>query len=220
MQRRFGSTVTALPECLRLQQRKHAMTSHISLHAAPAAGFDEPFEMLLACHERVLRMLQLLQRLGGHLADRGNDSDARQAARDVMRYFDIAGPAHHQDEERHLFPALLAAAGPHQAVPEQSVQLVQLVQRLHQDHSAMEQGWRQVRADLQAVCEGAPVDGGLLEALAAARARWQQFAELYAAHIVAEEGEAYPAARALLDEPALQQMGDEMAARRGVPGRR
>jgi len=186
------------------------MTVHVSLHAAPAAGFDEPFEMLLACHERVLRMLELLQRLGGHLADRGIDSDARQAASDVMRYFDIAGPAHHEDEERHLFPALLAAAQPHQAAR------VRLVQRLHQDHGAMEQAWRLVRADLQAVCDGGRDSEGLLARLSPARERWRQFAELYAGHIRAEEDEAYPAARALLDAPALQQMGQEMAARRGV----
>ena len=190
------------------------MTSRLSLHAAPAAGFDEPIEMLLACHERVLRMLQLLQRLGGHLADRGIDGDARQAARDVLRYFDIAGPAHHEDEERHLFPALLAAAQPHRAAR------VQLVQRLHQDHEAMAQTWRLVRADLQAVCDAGCGSEGLLASLAPARERWQQFAELYAGHIRAEEDEAYPAARALLDAPALQQMGREMAARRGVTASR
>ena len=28
-------------------------------HSAPAAGFEEPFEMLATCHERVERMLAL-----------------------------------------------------------------------------------------------------------------------------------------------------------------
>ena len=75
------------------------MTSPLILHAAPGAGFDQPFEMLLACHERVERMLGLLERLAQHLAEHGCTPDAAQAARDVMRYFDIAGPAHHEDEE-------------------------------------------------------------------------------------------------------------------------
>ena len=35
--------------------------SPISLHPAPGAGFDAPFDMLSACHERVERMLQLLE---------------------------------------------------------------------------------------------------------------------------------------------------------------
>ena len=32
-------------------------------HRAPAAGCEAPFEMLGACHERVERMLGLIQRL-------------------------------------------------------------------------------------------------------------------------------------------------------------
>jgi hemerythrin-like domain-containing protein len=177
------------------------MTSPLSLHNAPAAGFDEPFEMLLACHERVQRMLQLLLRLGGHLAEQGCDANARRAARDVMRYFDIAGPAHHEDEERHLFPVLLA-----EGLPDRRA----LVQRLHHDHELMSQAWASIRDDLQAVSDGH------CASLAPARARWQQFAELYAGHIHAEEAEAYPAARVLLDAQRLRTMGAEMAARRGV----
>ena len=180
------------------------MTSHLSLHTAPTAGFDEPFEMLLACHQRVLRMLDLLQRLGAHLAAKGSDDEARQAARDVMRYFDTAGPAHHEDEERHLFPVLLAQGAPDRLA---------LVQRLHQDHLAMTQAWHAIRGDLQSVLDGQ------LPGLEVARARWQQFADLYTGHIRAEEDEAYPAAEAELSPPSLQAMGQEMASRRGVtPG--
>ncbi|RYY81317.1 MAG: hemerythrin domain-containing protein, partial [Comamonadaceae bacterium] len=55
---------------------------------AGGAGFEQPFEMLEACHERVHRMLTLLDRLRRHVAGHGTDEQARQAARDVMRYFD------------------------------------------------------------------------------------------------------------------------------------
>ena len=188
------------------------MTSRITLHTAPSAGFDEPFEMLLACHERVSRMLALLQRLGGHLADRGADSDASQAARDVMRYFDIAGPAHHEDEERHVFPALLSEPEPGQTA------LVEVVRGLQADHEAMERAWRLIRADLQAVCAAAGT--GPIADLPNVSLRWQRFADLYAAHIRAEEEQVYPAVRARLDGLALQRMGQEMAARRGGPGPR
>ncbi|HEX2546883.1 MAG TPA: hemerythrin domain-containing protein, partial [Ramlibacter sp.] len=96
-----------------------------SLVASPAAGFEEPFGMLEACHERVQRMLALLQRLREHLASHGADTQAQQAARDVMRYFDQAAPLHHQDEELHVFPPLLARG---------SAQAVQVVRRLQEDH--------------------------------------------------------------------------------------
>ena len=40
--------------------------SSSSLFDPPGAGFDAPFEMLGACHERVRRMLRLLARLQAH----------------------------------------------------------------------------------------------------------------------------------------------------------
>ena len=56
-----------------------------SLISEPAVGFEQPFEMLVACHERVNRMLTLLSRLREHMSSHGADDNARQAARDVMR---------------------------------------------------------------------------------------------------------------------------------------
>lgn len=180
------------------------MHAPLNLHAAPAAGFDQPLELLLACHQRVERMLGLLARLHDHVAVQGCDTQAAQAAVDVMRYFDLAGPAHHEDEERHLFP-LLAASG--------DAALVALAARLQQEHLAMATQWQAVRADLQAVAAAAPetprVDPDR-------RARWQAFATLYRGHVAAEEALAYPAAMAGLDAPARAAMGDEMARRRGL----
>lgn len=173
----------------------------MNLMPTPGAGFDAPFEMLSACHERVQRTLSLLQRLQAHLGTHGADGQARDAARDVMRYFDLAAPAHHDDEERHVFPALLAAdAARHGA----------LVARLQDDHRRMAAQWPAVRAGLAAVAEGRWTGG---EAAA-----WEAFAALYASHIPAEEELAYPAARAGFDEAALAAMGGEMARRRGLTG--
>ena len=57
-------------------------------HAAPAAGFEVPLEMLAACHGRVEAQCATLRRLVAHLAAHGADEQARDAARAVMRYFD------------------------------------------------------------------------------------------------------------------------------------
>ena len=73
-----------------------------------AAGFEQPFEMLSACHDRVRRSLALLGRLCEHVEVHGTDAQACQAAADVLRYFSLAAPAHHEDEERHVVPALYA----------------------------------------------------------------------------------------------------------------
>ena len=57
---------------------------------SPAVGCDEPFEMLIACHERVQRMLDLLDRARMHALTKGCDADLNSAFTDVMRYFDLA----------------------------------------------------------------------------------------------------------------------------------
>lgn len=168
----------------------------------PAVGFEQPFAMLEACHERVERTLTLLQRLRAYVREQAADEAARQAARDVLRYFDIAAPLHHQDEELHVFPLLLAQGAP---------SVVAVVQQLQHDHVCMAADWAAARGALQALADGAAAGLGSED-----EARIDQFAQRYQQHIQAEEGTAYPCAQALLAQGDLHAMGLEMAARRRV----
>ena len=179
------------------------MTTRTALpgFGAPAVGFDTPFEMLQACHERVQRTLALLQKLVDYLHDHACDDSARQAARDVLRYFDMAAPLHHEDEELHVFPLLLARG---------DAPVVAQVQQLQRDHDAMGQRWLDARVRLVALAEGAVHAFSVDDEAAFAR-----FAAGYAEHIRCEEEVVYPAASALLDAAALQRMGSEMRQRRG-----
>lgn len=163
------------------------------LNSSPAVGFDQPYEMLEACHERVERSLALLLRLAEHLRGGGVDAQARDAARDVLRYFDIAAPHHHEDEERHVLP-LLRRLG-----------RADLADRIAADHVRMQAAYQAIRPGLEALR-----DQGLLPDSSA----WPAFAALYRAHIELEEGEAYPATRAVSDTALLAGMGAEMAGRR------
>ena len=104
---------------------------------APEVGFEQPFAMLDACHERVRRSLDLLRRLVEHLQTVGHDADARSAAHDVWRYFEIAAPAHHADEERHVLPRLRATG---------DLWLTDVARRLQADHDALNGVWQQLRA--------------------------------------------------------------------------
>ena len=175
-------------------------TSALPGFNAPSVGFEQPFAMLEACHERVQRTLALLQRLRAHVLEHGADVPAQQAARDVLRYFDIAAPLHHEDEELHVFPLLLERGAP---------SVVALVRQLQQDHVHMAADWAAARGALAALADGSAAglsaeDEALLE----------QFAQRYGQHIQAEEGTAYPSAQALLGEGDLRTMGLEMAGRR------
>jgi len=164
----------------------------------PDAGFAAPYDMLGACHEKVLRMLDLLERLQAHLREHGPDSQAAQAARDVMRYFDLAAPLHHEDEERHVFPLLLQSGNP---------AWVALAGRLQQEHRDMEPAWQALRQQLEQVSAG---QGRSLQA--------EGFASLYRAHLQAEDEGAYPAARGLGNAVLSAAMGLDMMRRRGLPG--
>lgn len=181
------------------------MNTRVSLPGmhTPGAGFDEPFEMLGACHDRVRRSLDLLRRLREYLRTDGCDDSARQAARDVLRYFDIAAPLHHEDEELHVFPPLLA--------PGADAALAGLVRQLQRDHLLMAERWAAARGALQGLAQGqrtafAPAD----------EAAFDRFIDCYADHLRHEDDAIYPAARAALTPADCRAMGSEMAARRGV----
>ena len=172
---------------------------------SPEAGFDQPFEMLHACHERVRRTLRLLERLVAHVPSHGADAQARSAAHDVLRYFDIAAPAHHEDEERHLIPRL-------QASPD--AQARQAAATMLAEHALIHGRWQALRPLLQSLRDGqAPPHAALAEAAAA-------FVQVHDSHLPLEDTLAFPAAEALAraeGTAALQAMGEEMAARRQAP---
>jgi hemerythrin-like domain-containing protein len=161
--------------------------------------------MLTACHERVQRTLSLLQRLHAHVEQHGGDEQAVQAARDVLRYFEQAAPQHHLDEERHVFPRVLALQDP---------ALSEVVHRLQRDHLEMEAVWARVRSELQCLIDEAPQ----LSTTWGGRSRelFQQFVRLYERHIPDEEQLVFPAGERLIQGQALDEMAQDMMCRRGV----
>jgi hemerythrin-like domain-containing protein len=173
--------------------------------AAPAAGFEAPFEMLSACHERVERMLRLINRLQEHLQSNGLDDQVRQAAGDVMRYFDLAAPLHHEDEERHVFPPLMCSA---------DAAVKALVLRLIQDHRQMEVAWPGARSVLLALADHDKTP--LVELSVWQKTALNDFARLYRQHLNDEDQVIYPAAQAQLSPEALASMSADMMARRGL----
>ena len=173
---------------------------------APApSGFDDPFAMLDACHERVQRMLALLQRLQTHLTNAGCDVQAQDAARDILRYFDQAAPHHHLDEERHLVPVLRTLGGADD----------RLADTMLAQHAEMALQWTALRTVLLALTDVLP--DGAASPVALGSEQVQTFVGLYREHMVLEDDLIYPHCRGAMDAAALAVAGDEMASRRGVP---
>jgi hemerythrin-like domain-containing protein len=171
---------------------------------APAASFDQPFEMLAACHDRVRRSLGLLQRLKAHVERHGADTQARDAARDVLRYFSMAAPAHQEDEERHVIPVLQASGGAEDR---------EAARRMLEDHASIHRIWLELEVMLQALVAGAVPEAARFSELV------EEFVEVHEDHLALEDLIAFPHAAARIGEAgeeAIVDMGREMAERRGV----
>lgn len=166
-----------------------------------APALDEPLEMLEACHERIEARLQTLERLSAHLPDHGADEQSRQAARAILRYFDTAGPNHHEDEERNLFPMLIGRAG-----PDDRPGVDALVRDLLADHVKMAAAVEAIRRQL------VPIASGSSAALAPESVRLM--ATLYRQHIDKENRELLSLSRKLLSSEDLEDLSRAMTARR------
>jgi hemerythrin-like domain-containing protein len=167
--------------------------------AGDAADFDHPLALLAACHERISARCETLAALTIHLMHHPVDKAASQAAQSVLRYFDIAGALHHDDEERNLFP-LLEAALPGGACD--------LVETLTLEHEELARLWRQLRVPLLALAAG--------EAASLVAPQVARFIDLHRAHIEFENTHVLPQAAAHLSPADLARLGLAMAARRGV----
>ena len=166
------------------------------------AGFDDPLEMLLACHRRIEKQLETLKRLRAHVDAHGVDAEASAAAQSVLRYFAKAGANHHDDEEEDLFPMLdrrIVDAGEH-------ARFAHFRERLEADHRQLEAAWLRLRRPLEGIADG------LTRTLPPADV--QAFVDAYVHHILSEETTLREFVDRWLDDADRQQLGRSMAARR------
>lgn len=172
---------------------------NLDLLGSAAPAFNDPLEMLKACHGRITAQCDTLNRLVAHLHEQGNDEQAKQAARAILRYFDSAGQHHHQDEEQDLFPILIASGND---------EIAAYITRLLDEHKGMEGAWRDLRVQLVEIAQDQAntVDAGIAE----------DFIARYARHIKFENETFLPLAQTLLNEAQVQQLGSSMAKRRGI----
>lgn len=169
------------------------------LGGAFAPSFDNPLEMLLACHGKIQSQCATLRKLPQHLSSHGCDTQAQQAAQAILRYFDTAGQNHHDDEEQDLFPCLLATP---------NTEIHKLIARLLDEHKMLNAAWQQLRPLLVGIAEGRATELDIKSA--------EHFIQVHDHHISLENTQLLPQAAKLLDQMQLEALGRSMAARRGV----
>ncbi|WP_373742082.1 hemerythrin domain-containing protein [Neisseria sp.] len=167
----------------------------MDLFNTKSVTFDDPIEMLYACHGKVRRFCSQVEILPAHIEENGCTPAVLQAVEQIGRYFDIAAPLHHEDEEQDFFPLLL------QYAPEAQDGVDELLRQ----HTVLHGNWDKVRQEFQklAADHTHPLD----------RAALMRFAEGYGAHLMLEES-LFETGKQRIPAEKLAEIGKNMAARR------
>jgi hemerythrin-like domain-containing protein len=112
----------------------------------PAAGRSE-LRHFSDCHAGILEQLDKLAQLPGlaRVADQ-----ARRSAADTSAFFRDVIYEHHAQEEKELFPAVLASA----TRGDERRHVEQVVERLTREHRAIESSWKRIESALEDVARG------------------------------------------------------------------
>jgi hemerythrin-like domain-containing protein len=158
--------------------------------------------LLLECHERIRSFVRLARDLAA--SPTSPAASTREAAARVRRYFVEALPLHVADEEESIAPRLRGRS------PELDRALEQMCAE-HAEHDA-------AVGRLVALCGALEVDPGRIGALTdELGAAASHLAELFAAHLEAEERVVIPALGVLLSEGEREAVVSELRARRRGP---
>ena len=178
----------------------------IQIGQKPSPTFQQPLELLSDCHRRVesfLRALVLVaeQARGGEL-----NLPQREALQTALRYFREAAPKHTADEEESLFPRMRELG---EGATREALAKIQALEADHEvardSHDAVEQlGQQWLAIGRLSADETARLLNNLLE-----------LQSIYERHIAVEDNEIFPLAAQVLDPETLNDVGREMAKRRG-----
>lgn len=159
------------------------------------ASWNEPIEMLYACHGKVKRFCHQLSILPGYLEKNGVNQAVLNDVKIILQYFNQAAPLHHDDEEKDFFPALMSK------MPEIQSQ----VEELERQHIDLHENWRLLSEQLEALIsqESVSVDPVLI----------QRFILGYDKHILIEEP-LFELGKEHLTETELNEIGQVMSKRR------
>lgn len=154
--------------------------SHSTSTNAPIQDFSD-------CHAGILRKLDQLNELPALLEPAAR---ARDIAASALEFFREAIFLHHLDEERELFPAVLASA--ESGAEHERVEA--LAKRLTDEHRELETTWKRLEPELKRVARGqdSHIDIAALERLVAQ----------YRLHAELEEREFLPLSQAILGRNA------------------
>lgn len=159
--------------------------------------WDEPIDMLYACHGKVKNFCRQLQLLPDYLDKNGVNQAVKNDVQQILNYFNQSAPLHHDDEEKDFFPALIKQR------PEAQTE----VDLLEAQHIELHRNWDELSTQLVALLHGEiqQIDRELIK----------RFVAGYDQHIAIEEP-LFELGREHLSQEELNSIGKIMADRRRV----
>lgn len=159
------------------------------------ASWAEPIDMLYACHSKVKSFCRQLQILPDYLEKNGINQAVKNDVKQILNYFNISAPLHHEDEENDFFPELIKVQ------PQARIE----VDELERQHERLHKNWDDLSKQLEDLLVGKRenVDRDLIA----------RFVSGYDEHIAIEEP-LFELGREHLAQEELSKMGKIMAERR------
>lgn len=181
-------------------------------HSDSELDDNKPLDSFVDCHAGIISKLQNFGELATLLEPAAR---ARRLATETMEFFHSAVFAHHKDEEKELFPLVLAHAEP----GEEHQRVQRYVDQLVAEHRHIEAMWRKLEPDLEKIAKGhdSKLSADDITLLV----------KSYQAHAMLEEAEFLPLSQKILgrDNASMAELGLSLhirhavrAARRGLLG--
>jgi hemerythrin-like domain-containing protein len=176
----------------------------------PEGDFKHPLVLLSDCHRRIEKFLEQIIGVCEAARDGVLPETQREALKVALRYFQKAAPLHTADEEESLFPRLRERAEAGDATAQRALAVMAQLEADHDaadiQHAAIDEiGARWLEQSTLPAAEVAHLE-----------AEARSLRKFYEAHIALEDNELFPLAGAVLASNAVENVGREMAARRGL----
>lgn len=178
---------------------------YVQIGAKPDHDFNNPLGLLSDCHRRIERFLAALLKV----AEESNESELlplhRHALEAGLTYFREAAPLHTLDEDESLFPRLRESS--------QGRRALEWIAHLEAEHEQAD-AWHAEVEDLGQRW----LQAGVLPEEQRQRIRHliTGLHDLYVVHIKLEDERVFPLAAQALSLQHLNEIGHEMAERRGL----
>jgi len=174
----------------------------VQIGAKPDSGFDDPIGMLVDCHRRIERFLNVLSVVAERAQGRALSQEEAAAVQSALQYFRVGGQRHTADEEESLFPRLRAEGS------DQTLSELAALESDHGDASDLHAVAETVYTDWIAAGELRPEQQSQLQSAVS------KLASLYSRHIGIEESIVFPRAAKALGQKDLAEIGQEFRTRR------